>query len=519
MNQPRSSGILLHPTSLPGPDGIGDLGPESYRWLDFLAEAGCQLWQILPLGPTGYGDSPYQCFSAFAGNPYLISPALLMDDDLIMLEDLADRPAFPEETVDFGPAIIWKVKLLEKAYQHFKSTKKKTLKQAFDQFKQDKKFWLQDYALFMAIKTSQNGVSWENWDEPLRKREQKALDAFISQHEDAIEQQCFYQFIFFKQWDAIRDYAHQKDIKIIGDIPFVIAYDSADVWANPDLFYLDKHGLPTVVAGVPPDYFSSTGQLWGNPLYIWENHKKTGYNWWFERIKSVLTQVDIIRLDHFRGFEAYWEVPYGNPTAEHGVWKKGPGFDFFDALQKTLGDLPLIAEDLGLITPEVDALRMRYNLPGMKIMQFGFAGDTDDSFLPHNYTENYAAYTGSHDNNTVRGWFDHANYKEQDLCRRYLARADKDIVWAMIRNLWQSIARLTLSPMQDFLELGEAARMNFPGKASGNWQWRMKPEALTHELASYIFEINYLYGRLSEQKMAQVIARNSQSGNAGVKPH
>ena len=359
----RSSGILLHPTSLPGPDGIGDIGTEAYRWVDLLAQTESALWQVLPLGPTGYGDSPYQCFSAFAGNPYLISSALLLEDGLLTLQDLQDRPLFDEDQVDFGKVIEWKLKLLDRAYAHFKRSSKTQLRQSFDDFAESQKDWLEDFALFMAIKESQGGFSWSNWPKALRLHEEKELADFSKSHTEAIESQKLRQFLFFKQWSALRAYANSKSIKIIGDIPIFVSFDSADTWANPDLFFLDKNRKPTVVAGVPPDYFSPTGQLWGNPLYNWEVHKETQYRWWIRRIKATLSQVDIVRLDHFRGFAGYWEVKANMPTAEKGKWVKGPGISFFEAVQKELSDLPIIAEDLGEITPDVIELRDRFNLP------------------------------------------------------------------------------------------------------------------------------------------------------------
>ena len=494
----RSAGILLHPTSLPGPDGIGDLGPEAYRWVDFLAESGCSLWQILPLGPTGYGDSPYQCFSAFAGNPFLVSPALLLEDGLLTSEDLAARPEFSPESVDYGPVIQWKLTLLDSAYRRFKRSSSQKRKVAFEQFQAENAAWLPDFALFMAIKESQGGVSWDNWPAPLRNRAAPALEAFSAENADAVQRHIFRQFLFFRQWNALHAYVKQKSIQVIGDVPIFVAYDSADAWSHPDLFYFDDQGKPTVVAGVPPDYFSATGQLWGNPLYRWDVHRQTGYAWWIERVKAALTTVDIIRLDHFRGFTAYWEVPAGEPTAEHGKWVPGPGVDLFEAIRAALGSLPIIAEDLGEITPDVIAMRNQLGLPGMKILQFAFAADPEDLFLPHNYVVNCVAYTGTHDNDTSRGWYLSAPEKERDLVRRYLARSGEDISWDMIRAVWSSVAVYTLAPLQDFLSLDTSARMNYPGRASGNWTWRFPAFALDDALKARIRENNYLYSRLPE---------------------
>jgi 4-alpha-glucanotransferase len=487
--------VILHPSSLPGADGIGDLGPDAYRWVDFLAESGCTLWQVLPLGPTGYGDSPYQCFSAFAGNPYLISPVLLLDQKLLSPKDLADRPNLPSDHVDFGAMIPWKTLVLNRAFVNFKKSKDRALLNSYEQFCEDQKSWLDDFSLFMAIKETLGGGSWGDWPIPLRSRDPHALTQFASEHQEEIVRQKFRQYLFFEQWDGVRSYARQKHIQIIGDIPIFVAYDSADAWSHPELFFLDKDGQPTCVAGVPPDYFSPTGQLWGNPLYRWSVHKATSYAWWLERIKAVLNLVDYIRLDHFRGFAGYWEIPSGQPTAEIGKWVKGPGKDFFRILQKSFASLPLLAEDLGEITPDVVELRDFFGLPGMKVLQFGFASTPDDPFLPHNYPQNCIAYTGTHDNDTARGWYEAATEKEKDLCRRYLARSGGDISWDMIRAVWSSTAAFALAPLQDFLGLGGFARMNFPGKLGGNWSWRYTSEQLSDEMLSRISEMNFLYSR------------------------
>jgi 4-alpha-glucanotransferase len=503
MEQNRASGILLHPTSLPGPDGIGDLGPEAYRWIDFLDRTGTQFWQVLPLGPTGYGDSPYQCFSAFAGNPYLISATRLLDQGVLTKTDLSDRPDFPLEHVDYGPVIDWKIKILKRSFQNFKNKPDKKIESEFEIFKKNESEWLEPFATFMAIKQEHGNVAWGEWPEAFRKRDPKTLNSFKESFADVIEFQKYLQLLFHQQWQSVKSYAKGKGIRIIGDIPIFVAYDSADVWVNKDLFYLDDEGLPEVVAGVPPDYFSETGQLWGNPLYNWDVHKENGYKWWLKRIQAVLSQVDIVRLDHFRGFEAYWSVPFGNETAVDGQWVKGPGDDFFKAVKEGLGDLPIIAEDLGVITDGVIKMREDFNLPGMKIMQFAFAADPEDDFLPHNYPQNCVAYTGTHDNNTTRGWYDNAPERESDFCRRYLARSGDDIAWSMVRVLWRSVADWVLAPMQDFLSLGEWARMNYPGNPSGNWNWRMHPDATTEGLVRRLYETNYLYGRLPrEEKQA-----------------
>lgn len=496
MNFKRSSGIILHPTSLPGPDGIGDLGPEAYRWVNYLKECGCALWQVLPLGPTGYGDSPYQAFSAFAGNPYLVSPALLLEDDLLSEEDLSDRPEFPDERVDYGPVIQWKLLLLDRAYAAYKKAPSVTLKVALAEFQEEEAGWLEDFALFMAIKESQGMVSWDNWPKPLRSRNPEALQEFRRQNADAVQRHIFRQFLFFRQWNKLHHFVNENGISIIGDIPIFVAFDSADVWAHPEMFFMDEESKPTFVAGVPPDYFSPVGQLWGNPIYRWDWHAQSGFAWWIERIRSTLKLVDFLRLDHFRGFAGYWEIPAGNKTAEIGRWAPGPGIKLFEAIRTALGGLPIIAEDLGEITPDVIELRDALELPGMKVLQFAFQTTPHDPFLPHNFPVNCVAYTGTHDNDTSTSWYSTAPEKERDMCRRYLARSGEDIAWDMIRAIWSSAAVFTLAPMQDFLSLGVEARMNLPGRPGGNWTWRVYGDYLSPELAARIRETNFLYSRL-----------------------
>jgi 4-alpha-glucanotransferase len=500
MNTERLSGVILHPTSLPGPDGIGDLGPEAFRWVDFLKGSGCALWQLLPLGPTGYGDSPYQCFSAFAGNPYLVCPTLLLEDGLIKTGDLNQRPNFPDLRVDYGAVIPWKEKLLSIAHNIFLKLKNTRLKNEYEAFIQSCSSWLGDFSLFMAIKKEFGGGSWNNWPEVLRRRDKAALKEFSSLHPDQIDQEIFNQFIFFRQWNAIRQYANVQGIRTIGDIPIFVSSDSSDAWSHPELFWMDKNLHPTVVAGVPPDYFSPTGQLWGNPLYRWSVHKKDGYGWWVERIKATLRLFDILRLDHFRGFAGYWEVPFGEETAIKGQWVPGPGASFFSAIRKTLGELSLIAEDLGEITPDVVALREKFDLPGMKILQFAFSKEASDPFLPHNYSNACVAYTGTHDNDTAIGWYKTATEHEKDFIRRYLACSGDDVSWDMIRSIWSSVADIVLTPMQDLLCLGSESRMNFPSKLGGNWQWRLSSGALDEPLMNRLKEMNSLYGRNNELK-------------------
>jgi 4-alpha-glucanotransferase len=493
----RSSGILLHPTSLPGSYGIGDIGTQAHRWIDFLAGAGCSLWQVLPLGPTGYADSPYQCFSAFAGNPFLISPEALLKEDLLHPDDIYDRPLFPEDHVDYGAIIPWKLGLLDRSfirYQHIHST---SLNAEMDEFRAKHAGWLDDFALFMALKEAHGGAPWHTWETPLRRRDPKALSDACQKYAVAIQRQIYRQFIFLRQWSKLRSHAHENGIQIIGDIPIFVAHDSADVWANPDLFYLDDMGKPTVVAGVPPDYFSPTGQLWGNPLYRWDMHAANGYSWWLERIRSVLDMVDIVRIDHFRGFAGYWEVAGNAKTAEKGRWVPGPGKDFFRCVRQSLGELPIIAEDLGVITPDVVEMRESFELPGMKILQFAFSDNPADPFLPHNYPLNCVVYTGTHDNDTVRGWYERVPEGEKAFYRRYMDRDGSKVNWDLIRGVWSSVAVFCLAPMQDFLNLGNEARMNYPGNPSGNWTWRMSANAQSVVLQEQIKELNYLYSRLN----------------------
>jgi len=494
----RSGGVLLHPSSLPGPYGIGDLGPQAYRFVDWLASTGCKLWQVLPLGPTGYGDSPYQCFSAFAGNPYLISFEALLEDGLVTQADLAEMPDFNASRVDFGQLIPWKLDLLQKAFAHYSSATE-DLHNEFNTFRQENSDWLEDYALFMSLKEANGGGAWNGWDETLRKRNESALKKARQDHEEKILRYSFYQFLFFRQWNKLHAYAREKGIKIIGDIPIFIAYDSADAWAHPELFFLGEDSLPTVVAGVPPDYFSATGQLWGNPLYRWDVHKKAGYAWWLERFRSVLNFVDVVRLDHFRGFAGYYEIPFGAPTAETGQWMTGPGKDFFKTVSAELSDaenglLPIIAEDLGVITPDVVELRDSFSLPGMKILQFGFTSPSDP-FLPHNYTRNCVAYTGTHDNDTALGWYDSAPEAERKFALRYLNSDGTDFAWDLIRGVWSSVAAYAVAPMQDLLSLSTEARMNFPSRLGGNWEWRMSEADMSADTARRLREFNELYWR------------------------
>jgi 4-alpha-glucanotransferase len=497
MRLARSSGILCHPTCFPSRHGIGDLGQGAYDFVDWAAGAGQKLWQILPLGPTGYGDSPYQCFSAFAGNPNLISPDQLAWHGLLPAEALAEVPPFADGRVDYGPVIAHKARLLRRSFEHFQAHGTAEQRAGFAAFLEYHDGWVKDYALFMALKAHFGGGSWQDWPREVALRRPKALDPLRVELAAAITYYEYLQWCFADQWQALKSYANQKGIQIIGDIPIFAAEDSADVWGRPELFQLDKNHRPVVVAGVPPDYFSDAGQLWGNPHYCWDDMARDGYAWWVERIRRTLQMVDIVRVDHFRGFEAYWAVPAGDRTAKKGRWVKGPGATFFEAVEKALGKLPIIAEDLGIITPEVDELRLQFDLPGMKVLQFGFAQELDSKYLPHSYEANYVVYPGTHDNNTVAGWFNEPERTPQEKwkCLRYMNCDEVDLPWAFIRAAWGSVADVAVAQLQDVMGLGAEARMNYPSKLGGNWQWRYTPDRLTDALCARLRELTRLYQR------------------------
>ncbi|MBN3910746.1 MAG: 4-alpha-glucanotransferase [Nostoc sp. NMS1] len=494
---PRSSGILLHPTSFPSRFGVGDLGLEAYRFIDFLKESHQQYWQVLPLGPTGYGNSPYMCYSAMAGNPLLISPEKLQDEGLLSEEDFANLPGFPVEKVDFDQVVPIKIGLLKKACENFRVNATPIQQKEFEGFCDSKAYWLDNYALFMALKDAHNGASWHTWEAKFVKREPEAL----AQVEDRLNGDIFYykfvQFEFFRQWSDLKSYANMRGIDIIGDIPIYVSHDSADVWAHPDIFCLDEEtGVAAQMAGVPPDYFSATGQLWGNPVYNWEELQKQDFKWWVQRFEAMLDYVDIIRIDHFRGFEAYWSVPKGEETAMNGQWVEAPGDAFFEAIRHKLGKLPVLAEDLGVITPEVEALRDKYEFPGMKVLQFAFGSDPGNPFLPFNYPRNAVVYTGTHDNDTTVGWFNSANDNEKQNLWLYLGCISPEGVhWDLIRLALSSIANQAIIPLQDILGLGNEARMNFPSIAEGNWEWRYQAGALREELGDRLKVLTRLNGR------------------------
>lgn len=495
LSRRRLSGILMHPTSLPGNYGIGDLGPEAYSFIDFLAASRQHIWQTLPLGPTGQFHSPYQCFSSFAGQTLLISPELLVKDNLLKESDLYDIPEFPEETVDYEKVEEFKEKIFKISYKYFTSLPKSSpLIKEFEAFCEEKE-WLPDYAMFMAIKKSLKETFWLEWPNKYRKPTKKQRSEIAEELAEEIRYEQYLQWLFFRQWTALKAYANEHGILLFGDIPIFASLDSADVWADPTLFQLDKDGYPTVVAGVPPDYFSATGQLWGNPLYDWPAHRKDHYSWWMSRIKAQLELSDIIRIDHFRGLESYWEIPADAETAIDGKWVAGPGEDFFETIQKTFGkDLPIIAEDLGIITDEVRALRDKFNLPGMKILQFAFQ-DHDSDYLPYHHPYNSVCYTGTHDNDTTTGWYETAPEYAKDKVRRYMNTDASQVSWDFIRTCFGSPARYAIVPIQDIFCQGSEYRMNVPGRADGNWAYRVRKNLFTPDVSSRLADVTDLYGR------------------------
>ena len=495
MNFKRSSGILLHPTSLPSPYGIGTLGKEAYAFVDFLKNSSQKLWQTFPLGPTGYGDSPYQCFSAFAGNPLLIDMDILIENELLSKQDIAP-PDFQNDKIDYGTLIDFKLPLLKKSYENFCNNNNQSEKNNFEIFNNKNHFWLHDYALYRAIKDTFDGKSWLFWDKNIKFREKSTLAKYENELNFEINFHKYMQFQFFKQWLALKKYANENNIKIIGDIPIFVSLDSSDAWANPELFLFDKDRNPVKVAGVPPDYFSATGQLWGNPLYDWDYLEKTNFEWWIKRIQMNFEISDFVRIDHFRGFEAYWAVPSDEETAINGEWIKCPGKKMFEEIEKKLGKTAIIAEDLGIITPEVEDLRDSFNFPGMKILQFAFNPNEDNPYLPHNHIKNCVIYTGTHDNNTTLGWYQNLSIEEKNFIKNYLKLdSEENISWDLIQCAWSSVAAFAICPLQDILSLDNSGRMNTPGVASDNWQWRFKNDDLTNELSEKLSELTKLYFR------------------------
>lgn len=497
----RGSGILLHPTSLPGPFGIGDLGKASYRFIDFLAGAGQSYWQVLPLSPTGHDNSPYQSPSAFAGNPMLISPEGLVEVGHLSEADLEDVPAFPDDRADFGAAARYKSELLDRAFRNFRSQASPDQRAAFQTFCQEQASWLDDFALFMALRKAHDSRPWREWEPGIAARRPEALTRWRRALADEIERQKYRQWQFFQQWLAVKRYANERDIQIIGDVPIFVSLDSADVWAKAHLFRFDEDLRPTVVSGVPPDYFSETGQLWGHPLYRWDLMAERGYAWWLDRFRMAFTQADVVRIDHFRGFYNYWAIPAGSKTAVDGTWEYGPGADLFEAVAADLGEVAIIAEDLGDFDEEsragVDALQDEFGCPGMKVLQFAFDSDPEDDFLPHNFSSDCVVYTGTHDNDTIVGWYQvNSTEAEREYALAYLDSDGSDIAWDLIRLAWTSVADTAMTTAQDLLGLGHEARMNTPGTVGPpNWCWRLSRGALTDETADRLLELTEIYGR------------------------
>lgn len=490
----RTSGILLPVSSIPSKYGIGTFSKEAYEFVDFLEKAGQTYWQILPLGPTGYGDSPYQSFSTFAGNPYYIDLEQLIEDGLLTEKECAECDFGSNEAyVDYEKIYFNRFQVLHKAFERSCIEKDAD----FQEFVEKNKAWLPDYALYMAIKDSLGGISWAQWPEDIKMRKPSALDEYQKKLKEQVLFYEFQQFLFQRQWMKLKEYANEKGILIIGDIPIYVAFDSADTWANPELFQLDDTCTPIAVAGCPPDAFSATGQLWGNPLYRWDYHKETGYEWWMRRIAHCYDLYDVVRIDHFRGFDEYYAIPYGDPTAEFGKWEKGPGYDLFQVMKEKLGKKAVIAEDLGFLTPSVIKLVKKTGYPGMKILQFAFDSREESDYLPHNYTQNSVVYTGTHDNDTTLGWLASMNRRDRGFAKRYLhIRSNKDIQWEFIRAALSSVSDMAVIPMQDYLGLGSEARINIPSTLGNNWKWRMVKGQFNDELAEKIFKMSKMYGRV-----------------------
>jgi 4-alpha-glucanotransferase len=495
---PRSSGVLLHPTSLPGPFGIGDLGPAAYRWVETLAHMRQTWWQVLPLTPPGAGDSPYQSFSAFAGNVNLLSPEQLQQEGLVD-HHLWQHEHFPDDRVDYARVTAFKARLVRAAWDAFRGGRAGHLRQDFDRYCAGEAYWLDGYALFTAIRAALGGASLVEWPAELRRREPAALHEMEKQVASEVQMHKFGQFLFDRQWGALKKFAAERKVKVIGDAPIFVSLDSADVWANPEKFLLDADGRPTVVAGVPPDYFAQDGQLWGNPIYDWPKMEANGFAWWCARLKRQLEQVDLLRLDHFRGFAQAWHVPAGEKTARNGEWVDGPGIKLFERLRQALGGLPLIAEDLGLITEDVHELREALGLPGMRVIQFSLDGPPNPHW-PHNYEPNTVCYTGTHDNDTVNGWYATISDKDRNYLALTLGKGIGDPAWDLIRAAWASVAVLAVAPLQDILSLGGSARMNRPGVAEGNWQWRFRGDQFRHDLVGRLADLTTLYNRVPKEQ-------------------
>jgi 4-alpha-glucanotransferase len=507
----HAAGVLLHVTSLPSPYGIGDLGPAVFAWIDRLCDGGQSWWQALPLGPTGYANSPYQALSSFAGNWLIISPEALIQDGLLRASD-CNGCSFPADYVDYDAVIGFKLRLLETAWRNFNAGVRADLRPAYDEFCSREAHWLDDYALFRALKGKHNGAYYLDWPAELVERQPSAVAQARRELETEIQEVRFAQFLLSRQGGNVRKYARDKGLRLIGDLPFFVSPDSSDVWANPELFLLDDRHRPRFVAGVPPDYFSAQGQLWGNPIYDWDALRRSGYRWSIDRLRALLTHVDVIRLDHFRAFAAAWHVPAGAPTAQTGNWVPGPGADFFDAVERELGTLPFIAEDLGMITPDVTALRDRYQVPGTRVLQFGFNGDPGNPHLPHNYGHNTVAYTATHDNNTTRGWFEELPDDQRQNLWNYLRRSrgeSGEVAADLMQLAWSSPAALAIAPLQDLLNLGAEARMNVPGRTDGNWRWRCRETMLSDEVFERLKDLTRASSRSNNLAGAPLPAKSS----------
>jgi 4-alpha-glucanotransferase len=498
----RASGLLLHISSLPSAYGIGDLGPAAFRFADFLTRTNQRLWQVLPLGPIGPGASPYSSPSTFAGNPLFISPEPLVENGLLTEDDLAPLTELPRDHVDYARLIPRKRKVLRTAFRRFQANGSTVDATRLQQFRERQSAWLDEYALYAALKDAHDGAAWTEWEPPLALRDPKALKQARDEHADTIEQHAFWQYLFHRQWTALQSYCHARDIHLFGDLPIYVAPDSADVWAHQDLFHVDDDGEPTVVAGVPPDYFSPEGQHWGNPIYRWDRMEDRGYAWWTERLRRAFDLFDLVRLDHFRGFDEYWEIPAERETAINGEWKDGPGAEFFEAMEDEFGDLPVIAEDLGIITDSVKQLRDAFEFPGMAVLQFAFGSDPTNEFLPHNYTRNQVVYTGTHDNNTTVGWWEEElSDEKKDFAQSYLnlpSSSQKEVLHRRaIRSLMASAANRVVFPLQDVIGLGSEGRINTPGTTEDNWAWRFTPDQISDENEEMLKELTYVYGRAS----------------------
>jgi len=494
MNE-RNSGLLLHITSLPGPEGTGTLGLEAFRFTDFLEMTGQKYWQILPVGLPGNDNSPYQCYSSFGGNPLLIDLRQLANDSLLKNEDPGIKPNFSDKKVDYKKVKSWKIPLLRKAHQNFKNNYDGDLNDEYKNFIKINSWWLNDYSLFMAAKKYFNDTDWTEWDEKLKYREKNTLLKYDKLLQEEISYHKFIQFLFFRQWFRLKNYANSKGILIFGDLPLYVLGDSCDVWVNPDIFQLGKDLKPTYTGGVPPDYFSATGQLWGNPLYDWKKLKKRKFDWWLDRLSHNFKLFDLVRIDHFRGLESYWSVPAGEKTAVNGHWEKAKGHLLLKGIKSKFGSLPVVAEDLGIITPEVDSLRNEFGLPGMKVLQFAFNGNEKNTNLPHNYTPECIAYTGTHDNNTTRGWLRSLKGKEKKQVRRYIGKVYGKRLNRCLEMVWSSCAKTAIMPVQDLLQLGEKARLNTPGTLHGNWEWRLGPGQLNPKHEKMLLDITIKYNR------------------------